>query len=95
MPVGSELLQVDLADVEPLGHAVLPQRVACNPALENLAVITNLNLEDSHIVHLQALFQIAMDDCYQVHLQVSLILIYHCPVRHLKLNQQLGQSFVH
>jgi hypothetical protein len=52
VPVDSELLQVGLTNVEPLAYVVLPRRVAYNPASGNLAVITNLNLEGSHIVHL-------------------------------------------
>jgi hypothetical protein len=93
--VGSELLQVGLADVEPLPQAVLPRRMGCNLALENLAAIMNPNLEDSHIVYLQAFPQTAVDGCLQVYLHVALILIHHCPVRHLKLNRQLSQRLVH
>ena len=88
--IGSKLLQVGLVNVEPLAQAILPQRVGCNPMLENLATITNMNLEESHIVHLQAFLQTAVNDCFQVHLHVALILVYH-----LKLNQQFGQHLVH
>jgi hypothetical protein len=94
VPVGSELLQVGLANVEPLSQAVLPRRVACNPALGNLAVVTNPNLEGSHIVHFRPFPRTTADDCLQVHSHVALILIHHCPIRHLKLNQQLGQRLV-
>ena len=52
VPFNSKLLQVGLVNVEPLARAILPHRLACNPTLENLAVITNLNLQDYHIVHL-------------------------------------------
>jgi hypothetical protein len=52
MPFDSELLQVGLANVEPLAQAVLPLRLAYNPVSGNLAMITNPNLEDYHIVHL-------------------------------------------
>jgi hypothetical protein len=92
--VDSELLQVGLANVEPVPQVVLPRRLACNPALRNLAVITNPNLEDSHIVQLRPFSQTAVDGCLQVHLHVALILIHHCLVRHLKLNRQLGQCLV-
>jgi hypothetical protein len=46
VPFDSELLQVGLANVEPLAQAqaVLPRKLACNPASGNLAVITNPNL---------------------------------------------------
>jgi hypothetical protein len=50
--VDSELLQVGLANVEPLAQVVLPRKGACNLASGNLAVIRNQNLEGSHIVHL-------------------------------------------
>jgi hypothetical protein len=80
--------------VEPSAQAVLPRRVVCNPALENLAAITNPNLEDSHIVHLQAFPRTATNGCLQVHSHMAPILIHHCPIRHLKLNQQLGQRLV-
>jgi hypothetical protein len=94
VPVGSKLLQVGLANVEPLAQAVLPRKVACNPTLGNLAVISNPNLEDSHIVHLRPFPRTAVDGCLQVHSHVALILIHHCPIRHLKLNRQLGQRLI-
>jgi hypothetical protein len=97
MPFDSELLQVGLTNVEPLAQAqaVLPRKLACNPASGNLAVITNPNLEDYHIVHLQPFPQTTVDGCLRVHSHVALILIHHCPVRHLKLNRQLSQRLVH
>jgi hypothetical protein len=95
VPIGSELLPVGLADVEPLVQAILPQRVACSLVLGNLATITNPNLEDSHIVHLQAFPQTATDGCFQVHSHVALIRIHHCLVRHSILNRQLSQHLVH
>jgi hypothetical protein len=52
VPFDSELLQVGLANVELLAQAVLTRRLACNPASGNLAMITNPNMEDYHIVHL-------------------------------------------
>jgi hypothetical protein len=54
VPFDSELLQVGLADMEPLAQAqaVLPRKLVCNPTSGNLGVITNPNLEDYHIVHL-------------------------------------------
>jgi hypothetical protein len=87
VPFDSELLQVGLANVEPLvqAQAVLPRKLACNPASGNLAVITNPNLEDYHIIHLR---------CLLIHSHMALILIHHCPVRHLKLNRQLGQRLI-
>jgi hypothetical protein len=80
--------------VEPLAQAVLPRRLVCNPTSGNLAVITNLNLEDYHIVHLRPFSRTAVDGCLRVHSHVALIPIHHCPVHHLKLNQQLGQRLV-
>jgi hypothetical protein len=52
VPFDSELLQVGFANVEPLAQAqaVLPRKLAYNPTSGNLAVITNPNLEDYHIV---------------------------------------------
>jgi hypothetical protein len=94
VPINSELLQVGLVNVEPLAQVVLPRRVACNPTSGNLAVITNPNLEGSHIVHLRPFPQTAVDGCLQVHSHVALILIHHCLLRHLKLNRQLGQCLV-
>jgi hypothetical protein len=95
MPFDSELLQVGLANVEPLAQAVLPRRLAYNPMSGNLAVITNPNLEDYHIVHLRPFPRIAVDGCLWIHLHVALIPIHHCLVRHLKLNRQLSQRLVH
>jgi hypothetical protein len=88
VPFNSELLQVGLVNVEPLAQAqaVLPRRLACNPALENLTVITNPNLEDYYIVHFRPFPRTAVDGCLRVHSHVALIPIHHCPVRHLKLN---------
>jgi hypothetical protein len=96
VPFDSELLQVGLANVEPLAQAqaILPRKLACNPALENLAVIMNPNLEDYHIVHHRPFPRTAVDGCLLVHSHMALILIHHCPVRHLKLNRQLGQRLV-
>jgi hypothetical protein len=94
VPFDSELLQVSLTNVEPLAQAVLSRRLACNPASGNLAVITNPNPEDYHIIHLRPFPQTAVDGCLQVHSHVALIPIHHCPVRHLKLNRQLGQRLV-
>jgi hypothetical protein len=92
VPFDSELLQVGLANVEPLVHAqaVLPRRLACNPMSGNLAMITNPNLEDYHIVHLRPFSRTIVDGCFQVHSHVVLIPIHHCPVRHLKMNRQLS-----
>jgi hypothetical protein len=95
VPFDSELLQVGLANVEPLAQAVLPRRLAYNPVSGNFAVITNPNLEDYHIVHLQPFSRTAVDGYIRVHSHVALIPIHHCPIRHLKLNQQLGQSLIH
>jgi hypothetical protein len=86
VPFDLELLQVGLAHVEPLVQVVLPRRLACNPASENLAVIMNPNLEDYHIIHLRPFPRTAVDGCLRVHSHVALIPIHHCPVRHLKLN---------
>ena len=94
MPIDSELLQVGLANVELSANDVLPHRLACNLASRNLAVITNPNLEDYHIVHLWPFSQTIVDGCLRVHLHVALISIHHCPISHLKLNWQLGQHFV-
>jgi hypothetical protein len=96
MPFDSELLQVGLANVEPLAQAqaVLPRRLACNPASGNLVVITNPNLEDYHIVHLRPFLRTAVDGCFWVHSHMALIPIHHCLVHHLKLNRQLSQCLV-
>jgi hypothetical protein len=94
MPFDSELLQAGLMNVEPLAQVVLPRRLACNPASRNLAVITNPNLEDYHIVHLRPFPRTTVDGCLRVHSQVALIPIHHCLVCHLKLNRQLGQRLV-
>jgi hypothetical protein len=89
VPFDSELLQVGLTNVEPLvqAQAVLPHKLACNPTSRNLAVITNPNLEDYHIVHLRPFLRTDVDACLRVHSHVALIPIHHCPVRHLKLNR--------
>jgi hypothetical protein len=63
VPVDSELLQVGLANVEPLAQAVLPRKVACNPTSGISVVIMNPNLEGSHIVHLRPFPQTAVDGC--------------------------------
>jgi hypothetical protein len=96
MPFDSELLQVGLANVEPLAQAqvVLPPKLAYNPTSGNLAVITNPNLEDYHIVHLRPFPRTAVDGCLRVHSHMALIPIQNCLVRHLKLNRQLGQCLV-
>jgi hypothetical protein len=96
VPFDSELLQVGLANVEPLAQAqaVLPRKLAYNPALGNLAVITNPNLEDYYIVHLRLFPRTTVDGCLLVHSHMALIPICHCPVRHLKLNRQLSQRLV-
>ena len=73
--------------MEPLAQVVLPSRLAYNPGSENLAMITNLNLEDYHIVYLQPFSQTVVNGCLWVHLHVALIPIHHCLGRHLKLNQ--------
>ena len=58
-------------------------------------MITNSNLEDYHIVHLQPFSQTAVDGCLRVHSHMALIPIHYYPIRHIKLNRQLGQRFVH
>jgi hypothetical protein len=96
VPFDSELLQVGLANVEPLAQAeaVLPRKLAFNPASGNLAVITNPNLEDYHIVYLQPFPRTAVDGCLRVHSHMPLFPIHHCPVRHLKVNRQLNQRLI-
>jgi hypothetical protein len=86
VPVGSELLQATLTDEVKTAHAILPWRVACNPTLGNLAMIRNSNLEDSHIVHLQAFLQTAAYGYLQVHSYMALIWIHHYPIHHVILN---------
>ena len=64
MPSGLKLLQVSLTNMESLAQAVLPRRLACNLALGNLAMITNPNLKDPHIVYFQPFPQTAVDGCF-------------------------------
>jgi hypothetical protein len=96
VPFDSKLLQVGLANVEPLAQAqaILPRKLACNLVSGNLAVIRNPNLEGYHIVHLRPFPRTAVDGCLLVHSHMALIPIHHCPVHHLKLNRQLGQRLI-